>query len=79
MAKRSTASSARGRKLDLANDDEVLAAGRTALEQRLGLAGTARFVRLLSGPRDRFEDLRRAWAGLSVAEMVKEIKQKTAK
>lgn len=61
MPKRSTAARTRPRGLDLASDGEILSAGRTALEKRLGLAGMLRFLRLVGGSRDRFEDLRKAW------------------
>lgn len=74
MTKRTTATSSRPRGPDLASDDEILSAGRIALEERLGLAGMLRFLRLVAGPRDRFEDLRKAWAGQSVDELLRDMK-----
>lgn len=50
-------------------DDALLEAGRAALVGKLGVSGTLRFLRLLGGGRDRWDDLRRAWGDVPMDEL----------
>ena len=52
------------------DDEALLREGGAALEKRLGRLGMLRYFRLLTGGRDRFEDIRERWAELSVDEML---------
>lgn len=52
------------------DDETLLREGYEALRQRLGVVGSVRFLRLLSGERDNFEDIRSAWEDLSVDEIL---------
>lgn len=52
------------------DDETLLREGGAALEQRLGRLGMLRHLRLLTGGRDRFEDIRERWANLTVDEIL---------
>ena len=52
------------------DDGVLLSEGRAALRERLGVLGSLRFLRLISGQTDRFEDLRKDWEDLSEEELV---------
>lgn len=52
------------------DDEALLGDGQEALRRRLGIVGSLRFLRLISGERDNFEDIRRAWEDLSVDEIL---------
>lgn len=51
------------------DDGVLLSEGRAALRERLGVLGSLRFLRLISGQSDRFEDLRKEWEDLSEEEL----------
>jgi hypothetical protein len=51
------------------DDTTLMREGRQALEQRLGVLGSLRFLRLVSGQNDRFEDIRRKWEDMSEEEL----------
>jgi hypothetical protein len=50
------------------DDDAVVREGEAALQERLGTMGMLRFLRLMAGGRDRFEDLRKRWEGMTLDE-----------
>jgi hypothetical protein len=51
------------------DDQTLMQEGRQALQQRLGVLGSLRFLRLVSGQNDRFEDIRREWEDISEEEL----------
>lgn len=51
------------------DDRTILREGREALRQRLGVLGSLRFLRLISGQTDRFEDIRKEWKDMSEEEL----------
>lgn len=55
--------------------DALLEAGNRLLLEGLGADNALEFLRLLGGGRDRFEDIRRPWAGLSVDEALEEMRR----
>jgi hypothetical protein len=55
-------------------DPELLRRGREALEERLGVLSTIRFLRLVAGGRGRWEDIRADWADMTVEEIVKSVR-----
>ncbi|MBI4917064.1 MAG: hypothetical protein HY825_14575 [Acidobacteria bacterium] len=59
--------------VDAPDDDTLLETGREVLVGKLGVTGTLRFLRLVGGARDRWEDLRRGWASLSMDELQVEL------
>ena len=50
------------------DDDPIVREGEAALEARLGTMGMLRFLRIMAGGRDRFEDLRKPWEGMTMDE-----------
>ena len=54
-------------------DADILRLGGEALRKRLGRIGELRYLVLVAGGRDRFEDLRQRWAGISLEEIEEEI------
>jgi hypothetical protein len=50
------------------DDDAIVREGEAALAERLGTMGMLRFLRLVAGGRDRFEDLRKRWEGMTLDE-----------
>ena len=55
--------------------DALVEAGNRLLLEGLGVDNALEFLRLLGGGRDRFEDIRRPWAGLSVDEALEEMRR----
>jgi hypothetical protein len=50
-------------------DDVLVREATAALEARLGTEGMLRFLRLLGGGRDRYEEIRRPLVAMSAAEL----------
>jgi hypothetical protein len=50
------------------DDAAVVREGEAALEERLGTMGMLRFLRLVAGGHDRFEDMRKRWEGMTLDE-----------
>lgn len=49
-------------------DEALLRAGHEALRTRLGTVGLLRYLVLVGGGRDRFQDARRTWADTPLAD-----------
>jgi len=50
------------------DDEALLEEGERALTERLGTAGTLRFLSLVAGGHDRFEDIRKEWQHMTMEE-----------
>jgi hypothetical protein len=61
--------------LDPRDQDALLGAGNRLLLEGLGADNALEFLRLIGGGRDRFEEIRKQWAGLSVDEAVEEMRR----
>jgi hypothetical protein len=61
--------------LDPRDRDALLDAGNRLLLQGLGVDNALEFLRLIGGGRDRFEDVRKQWAGLTVDEALNELRR----
>jgi hypothetical protein len=61
--------------LDPRDRDALLDAGNRVLLEGLGVDNALEFLRLIGGGRDRFEDIRRQWAGLSMDEALAELRR----
>jgi hypothetical protein len=55
--------------------EALLNAGNRILLEGLGVENALEFLRLLGGGRDRFDDLRRQWADMSVDEAFEELRR----
>ena len=55
------------------SDSELVEAAHQAIERKLGKAEFLRYLQLTSGGRDRFDDLRKKWTKLTVAEVLQRI------
>lgn len=53
----------------LLDDPGLLREGHAALRERLGFLGSLRFLRLVTGQADRFEEIRTAWEDVSEEEL----------
>ena len=51
------------------DDRQLMDAAEEALVARLGVAGYVRYLALVGGGRDRFEDLRAAWSSTHPKEL----------
>jgi hypothetical protein len=72
---RSTAAKRPRPLLDPRDRDALLDAGNRLLLEGLGVDNALEFLRLVGGGRDRFDEIRRKWAGLSVDEAVEELRR----
>jgi hypothetical protein len=61
--------------IDPRDRDALLDAGNRVLLEGLGIDNALEFLRLVGGGRDRFEDIRRQWAGLSMDEALAELRR----
>jgi hypothetical protein len=61
--------------LDPRDRDALLDAGHRVLLEGLGPENALEFLRLVGGGRDRFEDIRRQWAGLTMDEALAELRR----
>lgn len=61
--------------LDPRDREALLDAGNRLLLEGLGVDNALEFLRLIGGGRDRFEEIRRSWADLSVDEALDEMRR----
>lgn len=61
--------------VDPRDRDNLLAAGNRVLLEGLGVDNALEFLRLVGGGRDRFDEIRRQWAGLTVDEAIEELRR----
>ncbi len=54
------------------DDTALLLEGRRALRERLGILRSLRFLRLVTGQADQFEEIRAAWEDMSEEELFSE-------
>jgi hypothetical protein len=55
------------------NDATLLDEGKAALRERLGTIGLLRFLALVGGRQERFEDIREAWENKSLDDILQEM------
>jgi hypothetical protein len=72
---RSTAAKRPRPLLDPRDREALLDAGNRLLLEGLGVDNALEFLRLIGGGRDRFDEIRRQWTGLSVDEAVEELRR----
>jgi hypothetical protein len=61
--------------LDPRDRDVLLDAGNRLLLKGLGIDNALEFLRLVGGGHDRFDEIRRQWAGLTVDEAIEELRR----
>jgi hypothetical protein len=61
--------------LDPRDQDALLGAGNRLLLEGLGVDNALEFLRLIGGGHDRFEEIRKQWAGLTVDEAIEELRR----
>jgi hypothetical protein len=61
--------------VDPRDRDNLLAAGNRVLLEGLGVDNALEFLRLVGGGRDRFDEIRRQWTGLTVDEAIEELRR----
>jgi hypothetical protein len=61
--------------LDPCDRDALLDAGNRLLPEGLGIDNAMEFLRLVGGGRDRFDEIRRQWASLTVDEALEELRR----